>query len=73
MFAPATNNPVFHVFDDLAHALGRIGAAFTGAQQATRVYSALSHLSASQLAARGLSREDIGRVTLKVLNDATDR
>ncbi|GAB4361339.1 MAG: hypothetical protein Kow00114_15810 [Kiloniellaceae bacterium] len=73
MFAPATNHSVFHVFDELGHALGRIAAAFVGAQEAARVYGALSRLSDSQLAARGLAREDIGRMTLQALDNATDR
>jgi len=72
MFASATKNAGFHAFDELGHAIARIGAAFVGAQEAARVYSALSRLSASELAARGLSREDIGRVTLQTLNSATD-
>jgi len=71
MFASATKNSGFHALDELGHALARIGAAFAGAQEATRVYSTLSRLSAGQLAARGLNRDDISRLTLQVLNDAT--
>ena len=71
MFAHATNNPGFHFVEDLGLVFSRIGAAFAGAQQAKRVYEQLSRLSSDELAARGMDREDIGRLTLQALNRAT--
>lgn len=73
MFASATNSSGFHVIDEMAQVFSRIGAAFAGAQEANRVYNRLSGLSAEQLAARGLSREDIGRMTLQALTSVADR
>ena len=71
MFAHATNSPGFQAIDALAQSLARIGAAVGGALEANRVYRRLSGLSNAQLAARGLNREDIGRMTLQVLTNAT--
>ncbi len=71
MFAHATNNPGFHFVEDLGLVLSRIGAVFAGAQQAKRVYEELSRLSAGELAARGMSREDIARLTLQAMDRAT--
>ena len=73
MFASATNNSGFHVIDEVAQVLSRIGAAFAGALEANRVYNRLSGLSSDQLAARGLSREDISRMTLLALTSVADR
>jgi hypothetical protein len=67
MFAPATNRFDSPVFDSLGHFIANVAAAFTGAKAADRVYRQLSHLSDSQLAARGLTRADISRLTLRAL------
>ena len=72
MFASATNNAGFHLFDELGHFLSRFGASFVAAQEATRVYGRLSRLSSDELASRGLQREDIGRLTLQALNASTE-
>ncbi|GAB4394347.1 MAG: hypothetical protein Tsb0032_18660 [Kiloniellaceae bacterium] len=68
MFAPATKPSPFQVFDGLGQFLARSAAAVASAWEAHRVYQQLSSLSASELAARGLSREDISRMTLRALN-----
>lgn len=73
MFAPATNTSGFHGFDSLVSFFAQIGAAFTGAQEANRVYLELSRLSDAGLAARGLTREDVGRLTLQALNGVAAR
>ena len=71
MFARATQNPEIQVFDSLALFLARIGAVFAGAQAANRLYHHLSRLPDSELAARGLTREDIGRMVFQALSHAT--
>ena len=71
MFASATNSLGFQGIDSLGQFFARIAAALTGALAANRVYRRLSGLSNAQLAARGLDREDIGRMTLQVLTNAT--
>ena len=71
MFAPATNPAGFQAIDSLAQFAARLGAAVGGALEANRVYRRLSRLSNAQLAARGLNHEDIGRMTLQVLINAT--
>lgn len=68
MFAPATKPSPFHVFDGLAQFFARGSAALAAGWEANRVYNHFSRLSASQLAARGLTREDISRVTLRALD-----
>ena len=73
MFAPATNNSAVHASDSLALFFARIGAALSGAQAANRLYRRLSRLSNSQLAARGLKREDLGRMTLQILTNFTSQ
>jgi len=67
MFAPATNKPALPSFDGLGHFFSQVVAAFTGAQAAARVYERLSRLSQQELAARGLTRDDISRLTLEAL------
>ena len=71
MFAHATNSASPQIIDLLGQFGSRLGAALAGALEANRVYSQLSRLSGSQLAARGLSREDINRMTLQALTNAT--
>ena len=67
MFAHATKPSPLHVFDGLAQTLARGVAVLAGAWEANRVYNRLSGLSAGQLAARGLTREEISRETLRTL------
>ncbi len=73
MFAHATKPSPLHVFDHLGQILARSGAVLTGAWEANRVYNRLSGLSAAQLAARGLTRDEISRETLRTLNGALPR
>jgi len=68
MFAPATKPTPFQTFDNLGQWFARITTALAGAMDAYHVYTRLSGLSASQLAARGMTREDISRATLQALN-----
>ena len=72
MFASATNKPaahhLFHAVERVLQFIATLGAAFAGAQEARRVYERLSHLSDSQLAARGLTREDVNRLTLEAFS-----
>jgi hypothetical protein len=73
MFAPATKHFGFQGFDGLLHFFAQLGAAFAGALAANRVYHDLARLSDAELAARGLTRDDVVRMTLQALNKATDR
>jgi hypothetical protein len=73
MFAHATNTSPVHAVDHLVQFADRIGSALVGAWEARRVYSQFSRLSDSQLAARGLTREDVSRMTLQALTNATGR
>jgi len=68
MFAPATKPSPFQAFDSLGQWFARITTALAGAMDAYHVYTRLSGLSASQLAARGMTREDIARATLRALD-----
>lgn len=68
MFATATKTVGFHPLDSIGLFFARFGAAFAAAQNATRLYQQLSGLSDSQLAARGLNRDDVTRLTLEALN-----
>jgi hypothetical protein len=72
MFASAANKPVahhvFHAIEGVVQFFATLGATFAGAQEARRVYERLSHLSDSQLAARGLTREDVTRLTLQAFS-----
>jgi uncharacterized protein YjiS (DUF1127 family) len=72
MFAPATNKPaahhIFHACEGVLQFFATLGATFAGAQEARRVYERLSHLSDRQLAARGLTREDVTRLTLQAFS-----
>lgn len=68
MFATATKTVGFHPLDSVGLFFARLAAAFAGAQSANRVYQQLSGMSDSQLAARGLTRDDINRLTLQALN-----
>lgn len=68
MFAPATKPSPFQTFDSLAHWFADITTALAGAMNAYHVYNQLSGLSDSQLAARGMTREDISRATLQALD-----
>lgn len=72
MFATATKTVGFHWLDSLGHVLVSFGAAFKGAQSANRLYREYARLSDSQLAARGLRREDIGRLALRALDRSLD-
>ncbi|MGF1592051.1 MAG: DUF1127 domain-containing protein [Kiloniellaceae bacterium] len=71
MFAPATHASGLHVLDSLGRFFAGFAAAFRGAQEAERVYRELASLSDDQLAERGLTRDDIARMTLQALNAAT--
>jgi hypothetical protein len=68
MFAHATKPSPFQTIDSLGHWFARITTALAGAMNAYHVYTRLSGLSTSQLAARGMTREDISRATLQALN-----
>lgn len=68
MFAHATKPSPLQVLDGLGQSVARVTATLAAAWEANRVYNCLSSLSPSQLAARGLTHEDIGRATLRVLN-----
>jgi uncharacterized protein YjiS (DUF1127 family) len=68
MFAPAATKPSVQILDSLGHFFSNLAAAYNGAVEAKRVYSRLSHLSNEQLAARGLTRDDIARLTLEALS-----
>lgn len=68
MFAPATRPSPFHAFDNLGHWFHRITMVLAGAWEAQRVYSRLSGLSPSQLAARGMTRDDVNRAVLRALD-----
>jgi hypothetical protein len=72
MFATATKTAGFHPLDSVGLFFAHLAAALTGAQAANRVYRELSGLSNSQLAARGLTREDVSRLTLEALNSGLD-
>lgn len=67
MFAPAATKPSFPFLDGVAHFFSTLAAVFSGAQQARRVYERLSRLSDAQLAARGLTRDDIARLALEAM------
>jgi len=73
MFAHATHTPSHGIFDSVSLFFARLGAALNGAAEANRVYRELSSLSSGALAARGLAREDIGRMTYQALMHGTDR
>ena len=68
MFALATKPSPFQTFGNLGQWFARITTALSGAMNAYHVYNRLSGLSASQLTARGMTREDISRATLQALN-----
>ena len=68
MFAHATKPSPLHVFDGLAQTLARGVAVLAGAWEAQRVYNRLSGLSSSQLAARGMTREDVNLAVLRALD-----
>lgn len=68
MFAPATKPSPLHAFDVLGDWFHRITMALAGAWEAQRVYNRLSGLSPSQLAARGMTREDVNQVVLQALD-----
>lgn len=71
MFAPATSKPSSHgfpSFDGIVRLFAALAASFAAAKEAGRVYERLSRLSDSQLAARGLTREDVNRLTLEALS-----
>ncbi|MEO3430131.1 hypothetical protein AAFN88_14820 [Pelagibius sp. CAU 1746] len=68
MFATATKPSPFRVIEDLGQWIARITTVLADAMNAYHVYSRLSGLSASQLAARGMTREDISRATLEALD-----
>jgi hypothetical protein len=72
MFATATKTVGFHPLDSVGLFFAHLAAAFAAAQTANRVYRQLSGLSDSQLAARGLTREDVNRLTLQALNGELD-
>ncbi len=71
MFAHATDTASPQVVDHPGQFIARLGAGLRGGLEANRVYKQLSQLSGSQLAARGLTREDLGRMTLQALTNAT--
>lgn len=72
MFAHATHTSSHGFSDGLSGFFARVIAAFAGVSEATRVYNELSSLSQEALAARGLVREDIARMTFQALSNATD-
>jgi len=75
MFAPATSKPASHgfpAFDGVVRFLAAVAASLAAAKEASRVYESLSRLSDSQLAARGLTREDVNRLTLEALSGGPD-
>jgi len=72
MFATATKTIGFHPLESVGLFFARFAAAFAAAQTANRLYRQLSGLSDRQLAARGLTREDVNRLTLDALNGGFD-
>ncbi len=72
MFATATKTVSFHPLENVGQFFARCAAAFAGAQAANRLYGQLSGLSDRQLAARGLTRDDVSRLTLQALNRGLD-
>lgn len=71
MFAPATSKSSsagFPQFDGIVEYFAAIVAAFAAAKEAGRTYERLSHLSDKQLAARGMTRDDVSRRTLEALS-----
>lgn len=71
MFAPAASKPSSHgfpSFDGVVRFFVAVAASLAAAKEASRVYDSLSRLSDSQLAARGLTREDVNRLTLEALS-----
>jgi hypothetical protein len=71
MFAPATSKSPSHgfpSFDGAVRFFTALAASLAAAKEAGRVYESLSRLSDSQLAARGLTREDVNRLTLEALS-----
>src|SRR3546814_6586713 len=69
MFASATgNNSALqgsNFFGGVRHFFASLFAAYADAKEASRVYDELSRLSDKQLAARGLTRDDVTRLTLQ--------
>ncbi|HMA14399.1 MAG TPA: hypothetical protein VKP12_06415 [Kiloniellaceae bacterium] len=75
MFAPATSKPSspgFPSFDGILHFFAALAASFAATKEAGRVYERLARLSDSQLAARGLTRDDVNRLTLEALSGGLD-
>lgn len=72
MFATATKKPAVPSFDGVGQFLGQIVAVFAGAKAASRTYDRLSRLSDQQLAARGLTRDDVARLTLQALESGVE-
>lgn len=68
MFAHATKPSPLQVFENLGQSIALFATALAAAWEATLVYNRLSSLSASQLAGRGLTREDISHATFRVLS-----
>ena len=71
MFAHATEALAPSLFDRLNLVVLRFRAALAGAAEANRVYRELASLSSAQMAARGLVRDDIARMTLQSLKHAS--
>ena len=72
MFATATKSVGFHPLDSIGLFFARLAAAIAGAQNANRLYHQLSALSERQLAARGLTRDDVNRLTLQALDSGLE-
>lgn len=71
MFAPAASKSSSHgfaSFDGVIRFFVVLAASLAAAKEASRVYESLARLSDSQLAARGLTREDVNRLTLEALS-----
>ncbi len=71
MFAHAAGAASPSFIDSALHFVWRTRAALASAVEANRVYGELSRLSADQLQARGLVREDLPRMTLRALTHAS--
>lgn len=72
MFATATKRPAVPSFEGFGQFLSHLVAAFAGARAASRTYDRLSRLSDEQLAARGLTRNDVARLTLEALETGVE-
>lgn len=71
MFAPATKPSLLPALDGLDRWFHRVTTALAGAWEAHRIYTQYASLSASQLAARGMTRDDVNQAMLRALDGAS--